>query len=242
MLWNESSRKVGILGAEFSHSHKWPQTRSGTVFAAWLPQVTAFSATHFDFVLPLSCAVNAEGDDQDDHEPDDADELNQVDEEWPPNPLNDIDEDWPPRDPFNDVDDVPPPPLLKRCRSASYDDCVATGTPLSGPHCRRAAKRRRNIEREGHIPRESTIRDHVASAEPIIVPSFDASTLPTALGAYAARTENKAKKFGSKKRCSLAELLGLSFQLITWNGMCVLCPPFFPPHRLTCIPATPFPW
>jgi hypothetical protein len=51
------------------------------------------------------------------------------------------------------------------------------------------------------------------------VPSFNASTLPTARGAYAAKVEDKAEKYGGKKRRSLAELIALGFQLVRWNGM-----------------------
>ncbi|KAF8169555.1 hypothetical protein K438DRAFT_1543653, partial [Mycena galopus ATCC 62051] len=46
----------------------------------------------------------------------------------------------------------------------------------------------------------------------------DAATLPTASGAYAAKTEQKPEKYGSKKRCTLVELISLGFQLIPWNG------------------------
>jgi hypothetical protein len=43
--------------------------------------------------------------------------------------------------------------------------------------------------------------------------------LPAALGAYAARVENKAEKYGGKKRRSVAELIQLGFQLIPWNSL-----------------------
>lgn len=187
-----------------------------------MPEVSALRATDFDFAPLLSQAVAAEGANQEDHEPEDDfdDPLNQVDTEWPPNPLNEIDEEWPPADPWNDVDDLPPPPPeRKRRASVTYDDLIATGAPLTGPHRRRAAKRARKIETEGHEPRESTIRDHVEPAAPVVAPSFDASTLPVAHGAYGAKVEDKGEKYGSKKRRTIAELIGLGFQLIPWNGV-----------------------
>jgi hypothetical protein len=51
------------------------------------------------------------------------------------------------------------------------------------------------------------------------MPAFNAASLPAALGAYAARVENKAEKYGGKKRYSVAELIQLGFQLIPWNGL-----------------------
>ncbi|KAJ7091642.1 hypothetical protein C8R44DRAFT_719715 [Mycena epipterygia] len=190
--------------------------RSSAVFSAWMPEVSALCATDFDFAPLLSHAVAAKGDEQEDHEPeDDFDEPLNLDD-----PLNQVDTEWPPADPWNDVDDLPPPPpARKRRASATYDDLIATGAPLTGPHRRRAAKRARTIETEGYEPRESTIRDHVRPAAPVVAPSFDASTLPVAHGAYGAKVEDKAEKYGSKKRRTVAELIGLGFQLIPWNGV-----------------------
>ncbi|KAJ7840504.1 hypothetical protein B0H14DRAFT_3458046 [Mycena olivaceomarginata] len=42
--------------------------------------------------------------------------------------------------------------------------------------------------------------------------------LPSANIAYAAKVEDRAEKRGSKQRRSLAELIGVGFQLIPWNG------------------------
>ncbi|KAJ7894414.1 hypothetical protein B0H14DRAFT_2559198 [Mycena olivaceomarginata] len=202
MLWALYSRK----------------TRSGTIFAAWTRSITSLQATDFDLGPLLSQAVAAESDEQEDSEPHDG--LNDIDEEWLPNPLNNIDEDWPPQDPWNDVDDLPPPPAAKKRRaSPTFDDVVATGPPQKGNHHRRALKRVHKIETDGFTPRASTLREHVQPAQPLHAPSFNASALPTARGAYAAKVEDKAEKYGGKKRHSLAELIGLGFQLVHWNGI-----------------------
>jgi hypothetical protein len=63
------------------------------------------------------------------------------------------------------------------------------------------------------------LREHVQPAQPIHVPSFNASALPTAHGAYAAKVEGQAEKRGGKQRRSLAELIGLGFQLVRWDGL-----------------------
>ncbi|KAJ7867084.1 hypothetical protein B0H14DRAFT_3441981 [Mycena olivaceomarginata] len=193
-------------------------TRSGTVFSAWTGAM--------NFAPLLLRAVELEGDDQEDREDSDDDsndDSNDIDNEWPPLPIDEIDEEWPPPDPMNEVDDLPPaPPTRKRRASPTFDDVVAAGPAHSGPHrrrkphIRRAAKRARHIEEQGHAARPSAVERHVRSAEPIHVPSFDASTLPVSLGA----------EYGAKKRRSLAELIGLGFQLIRWNG---IKPP--PPRR-----------
>ncbi|KAJ7186303.1 hypothetical protein GGX14DRAFT_581151 [Mycena pura] len=198
MLWTHSARK----------------TRSSTVFAAWTTDVFAVQAATFDIAPLLLKAVAVERDGQEDLEPDDA--LNDIDDAWPP---------LPEPDPWNEVDDLRPAPehcalpTRKRCASPTYDRLVATGTPLSGPHRRRATQRARKIAAEGHTSRASTLREYVAPAEPICVPTFDASGLPSARGAYAAVVEQKVEKHGHKKRRSVAELLGLGFQLFQWDGV-----------------------
>ncbi|KAJ7200511.1 hypothetical protein GGX14DRAFT_400506 [Mycena pura] len=200
MLWAPSARK----------------TRSGTVFAAWTTNAFALQAAAFDIAPLLLDAVAAECEDQDDAEPDDAepgDALNDVDDVWPPPPLP---------DPWNEVDDLQPAP--EHCarstrKSPTYDHLLATGTPLSGPHRRRAASRARKIAHGGHIPRASTLSKHVAPAHPIRVPTFNATDLPSARGAYAAVVEQKIEKYGRTKRRSVAELIGLGFQLVQWDGV-----------------------
>jgi hypothetical protein len=204
----------------FANSHLLTsfQTRSGTIFAAWMPQVTALRTEDFAFGPLVLRAVAAETDDPDDHESDD--DIDDIDVEWPPNALNEIDQDWPPPDPLNDVDDLPPPPPPRKRRpSPNFDDLLATGKPQTGKHRRRAAKRARRIYEDGYIPNESTIRDHVHPAEPVATPAFDAASLPGTRGAYAGKVESKNEKYGSKKRRTLTELIALGFQLIRWNGM-----------------------
>jgi hypothetical protein len=46
--------------------------------------------------------------------------------------------------------------------------------------------------------------------------------LPAALGAYAARVEDKAEKRGRKACRTLADLLKIGFHLIRWDGLYVL--------------------
>jgi hypothetical protein len=207
-------------------------------------QIAGLKASGFDFAPLLAAAIAGESDD--DHE--EHDSLNEVDEEYPPNPFNDIDVEYPPlptSDPLNEVDDVSPsqPPRKKPRRSPSFDEVVAAAVPAhKGPHCqrpaksksaaakaksktgskrRKAEKRDRQIAAEGHVPRASTLREYVHRVEPLAT-SLDAATLPAAHGAYVAKVEQKDEKKGSKKCRSLFELLGLGFRLVRWNGMQVL--------------------
>lgn len=171
--------------------------------------------------------MSAESDDQEDREDSDDDPANEIDEEWPPNPLNEVDDEWPPpHNHMDDLDDLPPaPPTRKRRASPSFDAVVAAGPALAGPHRRhrahahRAAKRARKIEEHGHVTRPAATRRHVQSSTRLDVNSFDTATLPVALGAYTAKTEGRKEKYGSKQRRSVAELIGLGFQLIRWNGL-----------------------
>ncbi|KAJ7224054.1 hypothetical protein GGX14DRAFT_386860 [Mycena pura] len=193
-LWNPPSSSLPMLWTPSAR-----KTRSGADFSAWTAEVFHVQAAKFDVAPLLFDAITAERDHQEDEEPYDA--------------LNDVDDAWPLPDPWTEVDDLPPTrtraasptrtraasptrvreasPTRKRPASPTYDDVVATGVSLSGPHRRRAAKRARNIAREGHIPCASTLREHIAPARPICVPTFDASDLPCALGAYTAVVEPK---------------------------------------------------
>ncbi|KAJ7142554.1 hypothetical protein C8R44DRAFT_603506, partial [Mycena epipterygia] len=60
--------------------------------------------------------------------------------------------------------------------------------------------------------------EHVQPAVPLTA-GFDASTLPSALGGYAAKVKDTDKKHSSKVRRSLANLLGLGFHLVEWDGI-----------------------
>ncbi|KAJ6447465.1 hypothetical protein C8R47DRAFT_996996, partial [Mycena vitilis] len=48
---------------------------------------------------------------------------------------------------------------------------------------------------------------------------LDSSSLPAAMGAYAARVDDTSTKYGSKVRRCLANVLGLGFQLVEWDGL-----------------------
>ncbi|KAJ7089444.1 hypothetical protein C8R44DRAFT_751451 [Mycena epipterygia] len=163
-------QKGALLRFSETHGLTNAQTRSNTVFSAWMLEAVAMGS-----------------DTQDDHESNDDSDvmLNQIDLEWPPNPIGKIDEEWPPADPWSEVDDLPPPPTpgRKRRASSTYDDLIATSTPLAGPHRHCAAKCAHKIETEGRSP-----------AMPITVPSFDASTLPVAHSTYGTKVEDKGEK------------------------------------------------
>jgi hypothetical protein len=162
MLWTSTQRTVRHHPSPI-HALTTPKTRSGTVFAAWSSAV--------DFFAPLlSQAVAAECEGQEDHELEDEnvdedwtpDPLNQVDEEWPPpDPLNQVDEEWPPPDPLNTIDDVPAAPSRKRCASPMFEQVVASGPAQSGSHRRRALRRARKVETQGHDARPAAIRKYV---------------------------------------------------------------------------------
>ncbi|KAJ7033781.1 hypothetical protein C8F04DRAFT_1260512 [Mycena alexandri] len=216
------------------------RTRSGADFGAFSANVDALQSRNLDYGMLVKRAVESEDDSQEDCEHED-DELGEVDEEWPPpGPLDGVDEAWPPPpsppsppppDPFNDVDDDNPHPK-KRSRRISFDEVVASATPPhKGPHCTRpapaptpsASHRRRALKRAathvaaGHQPAAPGLLAHVNAAVPLTT-AFDTSTLPSTHGAYAAKVEDKAEKHGSKVRRSLANLLGLGFDLIRWDG------------------------
>jgi hypothetical protein len=120
------------------------------------------------------------------------------------------------------VDDESPPPSptspppAKRHRPATIHDFDGHKPP-KGSHRRRALKRKEKITEQGRVPRAAVARDYIQTAEPIPT-RFDASTLPTAHGAYAGKVEGKTEKYGSKKPRSLTELIAMGFQLVKWNG------------------------
>jgi hypothetical protein len=84
-------------------------------------------------------------------------------------------------------------------------------------HVKRREKRRQAKEQPGgQRPRPTTLREHVR-AERAIPTALDATELPAAHGAYAAKVEQDT--WGSKKRRTLPELIGLGFRLLSWDGM-----------------------
>ncbi|KAJ7343077.1 hypothetical protein DFH08DRAFT_703350 [Mycena albidolilacea] len=152
-----------------------------------------------------------------------------MDDTWPPTP---------PPDPLDDVEEENPPPRppkRRRSRSPTFPEVVAsTQPPHTGTHRQRPAKPRRVAQSHardsahrkakrakhkqelGHIPATSTINEHVRLAEPLEA-QLDASSLPSALGGYTAKTKDPDKKHGRKVRRSVAYFLGLGFQLIEWD-------------------------
>ncbi|KAJ7818846.1 hypothetical protein B0H14DRAFT_2372927 [Mycena olivaceomarginata] len=69
----------------------------------------------------------------------------------------------------------------------------------------------------GHVPAASTVSAHVERAVPLAT-GLTTSTLPAASGAYAAKAEDKGERYGSKVKCSLANVQGLGLQLVKWDG------------------------
>ncbi|KAJ7824253.1 hypothetical protein B0H14DRAFT_3469499 [Mycena olivaceomarginata] len=183
-------------------------TRSGTVFAAWSSPVPFFAPLLFQ-------AVAAEREGQEDCEPEDSeawpppDPRNDVDQHWTPEPLNQVDEEWPLPDPSNDIDDVPATTSRKRRASPTFDEVVAAGPAQSGAHRRHALKRAKAIETSGHGARDATMRKYVEPAQLVSLAAFTRH----------AKVEARDEKRGSKQRRTLAELMGLGFQLIPWNGL-----------------------
>ncbi|KAF8173039.1 hypothetical protein K438DRAFT_1772466 [Mycena galopus ATCC 62051] len=222
MLWLPLARKTRS-GAEFS-AFSLPKDA-----AAVPPVVMALQGQVFDVAPLLARAVACEGDSQEDHEEDDVD-------------------DFPSPDPFDEIDDFDPSPppsaSKKRARTPpTFDQVVASSKkPHTGPHRRRApdpvlkgkasqrakstnaahsrrAKRRtKEFTKTGHVPVAATARAHVAPAAPLET-NLAPSTLPVALGAYAAKVEDNAERRGSKVPRSLTNLLGLGFQLVKWDGI-----------------------
>ncbi|KAF8178794.1 hypothetical protein K438DRAFT_1977629 [Mycena galopus ATCC 62051] len=225
MLWLPLARKTRS-GAEFS-AFSLPKD-----FAAMPQQVTALQERDLDVAPLLANAVACESEDQEDHEQDDD-----VGDFPPPDPWDDID----------DVDPSPPPltsAINKRARTPpTFAQVVASSKkPRTGPHRRHApgpslkghaaqrvkstdaahsrrAKKRANKKLEiGHVPTAATARAHIVPATPLPT-DLTASTLPAALGAYAAKVADATEKRGSKVPRSLANLLGLGFQLVQWDGI-----------------------
>ncbi|KAJ7745014.1 hypothetical protein DFH07DRAFT_776918 [Mycena maculata] len=172
--------------------------------------------------------------------PNEHDPLNDVDDQWPLPP---------PIDPLDEVDYERPAisPSKKARHSPTFCEAVAAAPkPHTGPHRQRPAKptkaekaakvaekaqkaraaahaQRRSkhacdLAAHGHVPAPATVAAVVQPAVP--VPSdLNASDLPATFGAYSGKAEGKAEKKGSKVRCSVADLLGLGFHLVKWDGI-----------------------
>ncbi|KAF8179786.1 hypothetical protein K438DRAFT_1977147 [Mycena galopus ATCC 62051] len=226
MLWLPLARKTRS-GAEFS-AFSLPKD-----VATLPPVVAALQAPDFDVAPLVAKAVASESDSQADCDSEEDDDVSD-----PPAP-----------DPWNDIDDVDPTSQSstsagkKRPRSPTFDQVVAsTKTSHTGPHrrrapdpalkgkeaqrdkspvaanSRRANKHLRDLQKKGHVPTAATADAHVKPAAPIAT-NLSTSTLPAAVGAYAAKVEHKNEKRGSQTPHSLPNLLGLGFQLLRWDGI-----------------------
>ncbi|KAJ7685970.1 hypothetical protein B0H17DRAFT_1332964 [Mycena rosella] len=118
----------------------------------------------------------------------------------------DIDEEHPLFDPLDAIDDIYPPPPLAPPHDPLQDlDDVPERAPPPPP-------------KRAH----TAFDDMCAGKKPLKMSrshtTLDATRLPATHGGYAARVESADETWGSKKRRSLPELLGLGFQLVRWNG------------------------
>ncbi|KAJ6574070.1 hypothetical protein B0H19DRAFT_1253833 [Mycena capillaripes] len=237
VVWRSiESPQTTAGGAAETQTRDYGSLRAETSPAFQAPKAF-LRAQDLDFKTLPAAAIATEADE--DHE--EHDNLSDVDDEdYALNPVDNIDWEYPappPLDPFNEVDDIQPPPLKEVRRSPSFDEVVAAAVPPhSGPHRQRPAKHKSDAEiaraKKGskrckvekrtaapRVPRTSTIRQFIHGAEPFAT-SLDTAALPVARGAYGAKVEQPGEKWGSKKCRSLTELIfGLNFRLIRWNGI-----------------------
>ncbi|KAF8124622.1 hypothetical protein K438DRAFT_2002606 [Mycena galopus ATCC 62051] len=92
------------------------------------------------------------------------------------------------------------------------DPCMSPSNVNAGPPASTTSEDR--IAQQRRPP--SLLRP--SRSEAITVPNFDSSKLPTTHGAYGGKTEQRHEIYGKKKQRSMAELIGLGFQLISWDG------------------------
>ncbi|KAJ6599944.1 hypothetical protein DFH09DRAFT_1303296 [Mycena vulgaris] len=191
MLWFPSERK----------------TRRGTVFSPfWPPSTTALCSAAFDLAPLLRDSLARE------------DEADDEVEDFPS--AFDTPQDAP-IDDFDTVDDVrPTAPSLTRSPSPKRVRLEDIPLRPSHRHRKRRDKRNAKTQTKGQIPCLATVQAQVSAATALTAPlEFDASTLPSAHGGYAAKNETRKAKLGSKKPRTLAELLALGFRLVPWNGV-----------------------
>ena len=81
---------------------------------------------------------------------------------------------------------------------------------------KRAAKRRKKVNKEGHIAKACTIFEHVQLADAVEA-AIKLQALPVAKGAYSARSLAR-NRFDLVKEYTLAELDGLGFTVLAWDG------------------------
>ncbi|KAJ7736988.1 hypothetical protein DFH07DRAFT_966678 [Mycena maculata] len=218
------------------------KTRSGneyspfTLGCATFPKIIhVLQEPAFDIGPLIARAVAAESEEQDDHEGDD-DEAGQAsladarDELLPP-PLGlDQGQPFPPPKQLD-----PPPPIAASPQPAASPKPATNPKPRPGPqrsstkaekaqkaraasHNRGRAKHARDLAAHGHLPSPATVSTIVRPAAPLKT-DLNASALPTAFGAYSGKLEDKIEKKGSKVQRSVADLVGLGFQLVKWDGI-----------------------
>ncbi|KAJ7818941.1 hypothetical protein B0H13DRAFT_1921973 [Mycena leptocephala] len=220
------------------------RTRSGAEFAAFSlpPTVYPLQSLDFDLTPLISRAIAAENDGQDDHEEEDTlhEEEDALDDLLPPHLDSGIDDAWPslpPPDPWDEVDEANPcPHKHSRSHPPSFNEVVASAEMphtgfrrhrpakpqrLAKKHAyllaKRKAKRTKSKQEQGHVPAAATLDEHVRRALPLAT-GLTASTLPAASGTYAAKNADAGERYGSKVRRSLANLLGLGFERVKWDG------------------------
>ena len=81
---------------------------------------------------------------------------------------------------------------------------------------KRAAKRRKKVNKEGHIAKALTIFEHVQLADAVEA-AIKLQALPVAKGAYLACSLAR-NRFDLVKEYTLAELDGLGFTVLAWDG------------------------
>ncbi|KAJ6543752.1 hypothetical protein DFH09DRAFT_1321937 [Mycena vulgaris] len=173
------------------------KTRSGAVFSPFWPLTAqTLVSRDFDFEPLLRQAVAREVDAGDDVEdfPSEAADPDASDD------LDGIDDSNPAT--FRPSPSPSPSPPRKRVkREVKLEDI-----PKRNHH--RHAKRRDQRNAAIH-----------ARGQRVLPSTLDASSLPSAHGAYAAKIEDAQSKYGSKKRRSLTELTALGFRVIQWDGI-----------------------
>ncbi|KAF8194495.1 hypothetical protein K438DRAFT_1588236 [Mycena galopus ATCC 62051] len=88
--------------------------------------------------------------------------------------------------------------------------------PPRGAHARRRKKCKEKKATQSQAPHASTVRAHV-HPENTVPTTLHTDSLPAARGGYTAKPTGNI--YGAKKRCSLAELIAVGFQLIRWDGI-----------------------
>jgi ribosomal protein L4 len=81
---------------------------------------------------------------------------------------------------------------------------------------KRAAKRRKKVNEEGHTAKVRTIFEHVQLADAVEA-AIKLQALPVAKGAYSARRLAR-NRFDLMKEYTLAELDGFGFTVLRWDG------------------------